>query len=435
MIPQSPFMIYAEVQDGKVGELRSLLASMNKAPGEFDPENELVPLAQFDRLHYARFLVVEHEIMDDIRVYDLEPRPWTPMLAFLGDCDAPFDEFLAEMAVRAGPGLKQIFSYCSDFDAEKDDVLQWMLAKNKKPSANYVNWIGRTVVQIKEEEQLHRHLGQQLKEIQTSNPVLAPRLLHQTLRENVFDAINTGLLQVTAVPRTPLGWWLRNCIHLIAVPLILLLLSPLLLLALPFILIYLRRLEKTDPEIVPRPEWKRLEKLRYSEDQMVTNQFSAFGDSKPGWFRRYLTTFLLIVLDYTARHIYNRGTLTRITTIHFARWVQLDGKNRMLFCSNYDGSLESYMDDFVNKVAWGLNLVFSNGLGYPSARFLIKGGAEKEQKYKKFLGRHQLYTDVWYKAYPSLSAIDLARNGKIRKGLEQASFKTEAEVVDWLNLI
>jgi hypothetical protein len=35
----------------------------------------------------------------------------------------------------------------------------------------------------------------------------------------------------------------------------------------------------------------------------------------------------------------------------------------MLFASNYDGSLESYMDDFINKVAWGLNLVFSNGVG------------------------------------------------------------------------
>jgi len=428
-------MIYAEVRDGKVDELRALLASMNKGPGEVDPANKLMPFAQFDCLHFARFLVVEHNIMDDIRVYDLEPRPWAPMLVFLGDCDGPFEQFLAEMAVRAGPGLQQIFSLCEGFNAERDDVLQWMLAKNRKPSANYVNWVGRTVVQIKEEDQLRHHLSQAVDQIQQSHPLLPPRLLHQTLRENALDAIGRGEIRVTPVPRTPFGWWLKNCIHLIGVPLILLLLSPVLLIALPFVLVYLRRLEKTDPEIVPRPEWSDLKKLRVSEDQMVTNQFSAFGDSKPGWFRRYLTTFLLIVLDYTARHIYNRGTLTRITTIHFARWIQLDGKNRMLFCSNYDGSLESYMDDFVNKVAWGLNLVFSNGLGYPSARFLIKGGAEQEQKYKKYLGRHQMYTDVWYKAYPSLSAVDLARNSKIRLGLEQASFKTDAEVVQWLNLI
>ena len=29
------------------------------------------------------------------------------------------------------------------------------------------------------------------------------------------------------------------------------------------------------------------------------------------------------------------------------------------------------MDDFINKVALGLNLVFSNGIGWPRTRFLV----------------------------------------------------------------
>ena len=29
----------------------------------------------------------------------------------------------------------------------------------------------------------------------------------------------------------------------------------------------------------------------------------------------------------------------------------LDDKQRLIFISNYDGSLESYMDDFIDKVA------------------------------------------------------------------------------------
>ena len=65
-------------------------------------------------------------------------------------------------------------------------------------------------------------------------------------------------------------------------------------------------------------------------------------------------------------------------TIHFARWVFIDGKRRMFFASNYDGSLESYMDDFIDKVAWGLNLVFSNGVGYPRTSWLVRGGARNE---------------------------------------------------------
>ena len=124
-------------------------------------------------------------------------------------------------------------------------------------------------------------------------------------------------------------------------------------------------------------------------------------------------------MNYSARHIFGRGYLTRVQTIHFARWVFLDDKRRMLFCSNYDGSLESYMDDFINKVAWGLNLVFSQRRRLPARpSFLIKGGAEQEDKFKRFLRNRQQPTDVWYKAYPGLTAFDLAENGRIREGLE-----------------
>jgi hypothetical protein len=109
----------------------------------------------------------------------------------------------------------------------------------------------------------------------------------------------------------------------------------------------------------------------------------------------------------------------------------LDNNRRLLFASNYDGSLESYMDDFINKVAWGLNLVFSNGAGYPSTRWLVKEGAEQEQKFKYFLKRRALPTQVWYKAYPGLTAFDLARNSRIREGV-QVRQDNDAEIRQWL---
>jgi len=36
-----------------------------------------------------------------------------------------------------------------------------------------------------------------------------------------------------------------------------------------------------------------------------------------------------------------------------------------------------------------------------------------------FLRRHQLPTEVWYNAYPGLSAFDLKRNILIRDGIER----------------
>jgi hypothetical protein len=112
----------------------------------------------------------------------------------------------------------------------------------------------------------------------------------------------------------------------------------------------------------------------------------------------------------------------------------VDNNRRILFASNYDGSHESYMDDFINKVAWGLNLVFSNGVGYPATRWLVKGGAEREHIYKYTLRRHQLPSEVWYKAYPGLTAYDLSRNSKIRAGVENYP-KTDAELKAWLRLL
>jgi hypothetical protein len=202
---------------------------------------------------------------------------------------------------------------------------------------------------------------------------------------------------------------------------------------LPIFLVQLRRREKSDPEIAPRVNRAHADELASIEDRDVTNQFSAMGSLKPGMFRRLTIGAVLVAIDYTTRHIFNRGKLARVTTIHFARWVFLDGGRRVIFASNYDGSLESYMDDFINKVGFGLNVVFSNGLGYPRTNWLILDGSKDEQHFKDYLRRHQMPTQVWYKAYPGLTAHDLRRNSLIREGLERASM-SDAELLEWLQL-
>jgi len=106
----------------------------------------------------------------------------------------------------------------------------------------------------------------------------------------------------------------------------------------------------------------------------------------------------------------------------------------LFFASNYDGSHESYMDDFINKAGWGLNIAFGNAVGYPTTKWLIKGGAEREQQFKYTQRRHQFRSEVWYKAYPDLTATDLARNSRIRQGVEIRQ-SSDAEIRDWLSQI
>ena len=143
---------------------------------------------------------------------------------------------------------------------------------------------------------------------------------------------------------------------------------------------------------------------------------------------------MLLTVDYAARHIVRAGRLGRIRTIHFARWVFVAGRERMMFCSNYDGSVDSYMDDFIDKAAFGLNAFFSNGIGYPRTNWLIKDGCWDERNYKEYIRRHTIPTQVWYKAYAGLTAVDLERNTRIRRGLESPKL-SDQEAREWVALL
>ena len=207
-----------------------------------------------------------------------------------------------------------------------------------------------------------------------------------------------------------------------------------LILAAPFLIWKLRELETTDPEICPRPTPASLQALERLEDFDVTNQYTALGSLKPGGFRRCLLSTLLVLAQYFCRHVFCRGYLGRVQTIHFARWVFLDAKSRMFFASSYDGGHEAYMDDFINKVAWGLNLLFSNGLGWPRTDWLLARGARREPLFKYYQRRHQVPTEVWYKAYPGLTLIDLNRNQRIRAELQRRR-SSDAQTLAWLKLL
>ena len=433
MTPQSNFMVLAPIIPERETELRQLLDSMNQAPGRVDPNNELIPFAEFDTLHFARFIILDDKTTEDARVYGITPRSYPLYLAFLGDIDGDANAFLGKLIKRAGKGLRKVFSCCQGFTPDAD-VLAWMKQHDAPAIAVYVNWRGRTVRQIREEAALYDALQNHLEKHATSFHGLPPRELHGRLQSFVNAEKSTGRLTLSKESPTPPGWQIRNVLHMIGFPLLSLLLSPLLLVIAPFYIFVLRRLEKTDPVVCPTADQKHSEDLSRIEDHDVTNQFSAMGSLKPGMVRLLTTMAVLKTVNYGARHITRPGRLGRIRSIHFARWVFVAGTERMIFCSNYDGSVESYMDDFINKTGFGLNASFSNGIGYPRTNWLVLDGCIDERKYKEYLRRHTLPTQVWYKAYPGLTAVDLERNTRIRQGLE-GTFMTDDQAREWVALL
>jgi hypothetical protein len=444
MTPQSSFMVLAPIDARREAELGRLLESMNGVPGHARPDNALVPFGQFDRLHVARFLVVDDRTLADNRVYGI-PAPVYPRgLAFLGDVDGDADDFLVEVSARAGAGLRAIFSCCEGFTAETD-LLQWMRAHQVRAAAEYVNWRGRTVRQVREEAALRDAVERHVTRFTPEIGRLTPRQIHERLRDLVMNDISAGRLTLSADAPTPIGWWIKNLLHLASVPAVLLIVlvalffMPLIMLLVVIAvavlaIVRLRVLEQTDPELCSRPPAESVAKLAVLEDHDVTNQFSAMGTLKPGPLRLLTTRLVLWLIDWTARHIYTKGRLARVRSIHFARWVFLDNRKRVIFLSNYDGSVESYMDDFINKVGFGLNVVFGNGIGYPRVRWLLLDGCHDERKFKDYLRRHQMPTQVWYKAYPGLTAIDLERNARLRQGLDASSL-SERAAREWMALL
>jgi hypothetical protein len=426
---QSSFMVVAPLDVKRTDELRSLLATMNREPGTADPKNNIIPFGQLPDLHFARIVVLDDQTLDDITTaYGLPRRNYPLYLAFLADFDGDVDQFRNHMVSIARKGLEQIFSFCTDFKPGTD-IVSWMKQHEHRPATMYNNWVGRTMQQIREENALRQ-------EVQTL--VFASGTKFQTssaeeIRLTVRDFVKKNV-KLTPIGTMPLAWRIKKLLNLIFVPLLLLFITPLIILYLPIFVFQLRRREKSDMEIAPRPSADWVNKLARIEDYDVTNQFTAMGSLKPGLFRRWLLVYLLWLIQYTTRHIYTRGHLARVPSIHFARWVWIDNKRRLVFCSNYDSSLESYMDDFINKVAFGLNIVFSNGIGYPTTNWLAFQGAKDEQKFKYYIRRHELPTEVWYDGHSGLTNFDLKRNALIRSGLEPASM-TNAEAMQWLQLL
>jgi hypothetical protein len=438
MIPQDSFIIIAKVPSSRVDGLRSLLATMNFAnrTGFADPANPLVPFGAFRTIHFARFVVLADNALADRAAYrqplgDEPPNdePEEPTyLCFMADCDGDADELLTHMVQEANR-LREIFEYCEDF-ADGADLVRWLRAHRAKPTASYINWVGRSVAQIREEAQLHCLLREALARTNEREP----QKIFAWLRGQVAPATT-----LTPAPPTPLAWRIRNPAHML-LPLLLaavcLALFPIIAIAslavaaLVFF-IALRRHEQTDPIVEQPYECEKVAELRKGEDHDVSNQYTAMGSIKPGRFRLWTAIVILYGVNWVAHHIFTRGSIGRIGTIHFAHWVFLEQGRRGFFCSSYDGGHEAYMDDFINKAGFGLNLAFSSFMAYPTTDWLVAKGAWLEQDFKRFQRHHQIPTDVWYKAYPGLTVRDLARNSRIRNGFEKTDISDDG-IRRWL---
>ena len=424
---QVALTIRAPIKPGRAGALKRLLTEMADPAG-----GRAIPFERLETTHFARLFVLD-EVGGGPGGDAGSPIPAS--LVYMSDVDAPAWRHLVALVRVGGARLDDVFAHCEGWpsgSASSWARIAWLRARRIRSDVVYVNTVGRSVAQVHGERRLRQAIEEFLDGKQDEWRGGDPVQIHAAVRRFVAD--RPDLRWALEPARGPgLAFQVRSTLQKVAGPLLVLLASPLLLVVLPIWAVVLRRHERRDvPDAPVPPSRERLRELADLEDHVVQNPFTAVGFAKPGRFRFLTMLAVLRAVNYATRHIFNHGSLTRVRTIHFARWVAIDDRRRLIFASSYDGSLESYMDEFIDKVAWGLNAVFSNGAGYPRTRWLLLDGANDERAFKAFLRNRQVPTQVWYSAYDDLSAVNVENNAAIRAGLAGAEAPTRRQAAAWL---
>jgi deferrochelatase/peroxidase EfeB len=193
----------------------------------------------------------------------------------------------------------------------------------------------------------------------------------------------------------------------------------------------LRAKENSDQPDDTTPDGAVLTEVMVREDDCDQNHLAGISVMKPGLLRRLTLRLAYWAIAQLATTSFRPGFLGEIGTIHFARWILLPGTDKLLFFSNYGGSWESYLEDFITKASNGLTGVWSNTYGFPRTSNLFLEGARDGDRFKRWARRQQQPTRFWYSAYPNSTTARIRTNAAIRKGLASAS--TEDEAADWLS--
>ena len=166
------------------------------------------------------------------------------------------------------------------------------------------------------------------------------------------------------------------------------------------------------------------------ENHCAQNHMVSITRLKPGIVRRITIRLAFWAIAQIGPLAYRPGYLGPIGTIHFARWITVPGTRDFLFFSNYGGSWQAYLEDFITLAHPGLTAVWSNTVGFPRTQNLFFKGATDADRFKRYARQSMLPTRFWYSAYPSIDTDMIRANAAIRRGLVGAM--SEDDAVAWL---
>src|SRR4051794_22106999 len=198
-------------------ERREALEHVLELMADDPAANKVIPFADLPHTHFGRVVLLEPRAADD----------GAGTLLVTLDCDALVPDRLQALVEIGGEGLDQLFGACGEYPTEPASWsrLSFLRDHLRDSRVFYVHAVGRTLDQIRAEARLRDALEQYLDEQHDRLAVLTAVEVRAAVRTYVGadPALSWAL---DPAPPPALTWRLREAVHKIALPAILVVTLP-----------------------------------------------------------------------------------------------------------------------------------------------------------------------------------------------------------------
>ncbi|AUC80765.1 hypothetical protein [Lacinutrix sp. Bg11-31] len=425
MSKQNPLTLVTPINPDKLEDLYKVLSKMKYALEK--GEHEL--FEKTNNIHYLRWLIIDDEGLIFFKNTNRKPK-----LIFSSNFDGSVMDHIADLCGDMEHHLlDSIYSCCLNYPKSESCNAQtrtdFLKESMIQASAFYKGSPGRSLVQIRQEQGLRMYLREKLDTGNLENK--SAREIHQQLKKEITSHSKfSWLKEKFSMPK--MHWF-----KFILLVLVLLALLPVIIIWVLIVEFGYERHDVHYTKVRSDLDSKKIKELEEYEDLTsgedlskenqeiqgkldknkvinYQNQFSQLVEMKEGKVRLITFKAMMLFAKTLIPIKFTKGELMGIPTIHFARWVLFDDNKRVLFFSNFDGSWQQYLGDFIDQSGWGLTGIFSNTKVFPKTRFLMTGGAYDEERFLAWSRDSELTTQIWYSAYPNLSIKNVNNNSQIR---------------------
>jgi hypothetical protein len=393
-VTQSALTIVVPIYPEKQQQLRKYLENSTDSINRY--------FDQSSSTHFARFVILEDE-PQGIK---------NPYLLFSSTYDGDFETYMGKLvglAKAAAPEadiLNTIFGYCQGYkpftSCDPKLFSDFIHRHEVKADAFFMAYWDKSVPEIKASQALYDKLHQSLE-----NPLFCAELSGECDRPASLDDIESQ--KPTVLKTKFLTDKIEGLLEKYWVKI---------------------RPVQNDPgyHLQPNPtQLARRQESKVIEDRIAQNQFLTLHAIDPGLLGINILILKIILWMAAGRAKKAKGNLSGIPTIHSLRWVIIPSgimsdRPYLLFESNYNGSWDSYVDDFVQYACRRMNLIWGKCQDY------LSQGSQDTEWFKQHIRNYLFPAQVYYSAYPDLTVRNILtclRVAEVLKTTQSAKTKTD----------